>query len=182
MKEYLRELAEKKAKESSAGLAEIRQRLREPLSTLASYVGYVTELDACRQRKDQIAEQKKRLDEMKGVLSKHKGKDEGGYGSGFGQGALQTKIEALALEIAEVEDLLAGADDQAKNAREGNVEELEKRLMEEQEKVQGLIDKIVTSEALMKATTPPKEALEEAARVRKKFDASVERLHQYQAY
>lgn len=83
MKEYLRELAERKARESSAGLQDIRTRLKEAVGTLASYVGYVTELELCRQRKDQIVEQKKRLDEMKGVLSKYKSKDEGGYGSGF---------------------------------------------------------------------------------------------------
>jgi len=52
MKEYLRELAERRARESSAGLQEIRTRLKEGLGTLASYVGYVTELELCRQRKD----------------------------------------------------------------------------------------------------------------------------------
>ena len=89
MKDYLRELAERKAKESSAGLQDIRNRLKETVGTLASYVGFVTELELCSQRKDQIVEQKKRLDEMKGVLSKYKSKDEGGYGSGFAQQALQ---------------------------------------------------------------------------------------------
>jgi len=43
---------------------------------------------------------------MKGVLSKYKSKDEGGYGSGFAQGALQARIEGLAAEIAEIETLL----------------------------------------------------------------------------
>jgi dynein heavy chain len=52
MKEYLRELAERKARECSAGLQEIRTRLKDPASTLAAYVGYVTELELCRQRKD----------------------------------------------------------------------------------------------------------------------------------
>ena len=38
LKVYLRELAEKKAKESTAALAEIRQRLKEPLNNLSTYV------------------------------------------------------------------------------------------------------------------------------------------------
>jgi DNA repair exonuclease SbcCD ATPase subunit len=94
LKEYLRELAEKKAKESTAGLAEIRARLKEPLGSLSSYVTYVTELELCRQRCEEIGQQKKKLDEMKGVLSKYKSKDgEAGFGGGFGHGALQARIE-----------------------------------------------------------------------------------------
>lgn len=69
-----------------------------------------------------------------------------------------------------------------KEAREANVEELEKRVQEEQEKVAALIEKISASETLMRASTPAKEALEEAARYKKRFDNSVERLAQYQAY
>ena len=182
MKDYLRELAERKAKESSAGLQDIRNRLKETVGTLASYVGFVTELELCSQRKDQIVEQKKRLDEMKGVLSKYKSKDEGGYGSGFAQQALQSKIEALAAEIVEVEGLLQQAAETVKEAREANIEELDKRVIEEQEKVANLIEKLSSSEQLMKAHTPAKEALDEAAKLKKRFDNSVERLSQYQAY
>jgi len=183
MKEYLRELAERKARESSTGLIEIRNRLKEPADTLAAYVGYCTELELCRQKKEHIAEQKKRLDEMKGVLSKYKGKDEGGYGGfGGGSGALQGKIEQLATDISDVEALLQQAGETVKEALEGNVEELEKRVQEEQEKVSALIEKISKSETLMQASTPAKEALEEAARYKKRFDNSVERLAQYQAY
>jgi dynein heavy chain len=182
MKEHLRELAERQARESSAGLQEIRARLKEPLSTLQAYATYVTELDACRQRKDQIADQKKRLDEMKGVLSKYKSKDEGGYGSGFAQGALQARIEGLAAEIGDVEGLLQQAEEAVKEAKEANVEELDRRVLEEQDRVAAQIDKLMTSETLMRAGTPAKVALAEAADLKKGFDKSVVKLAQLQAF
>jgi hypothetical protein len=132
LKEYLRELAEKKAKESTAGLAEIRQRLKEPLTNLSTYVQYVTELELCRQRCEEIAGQKKKLDEMKGVLSKYKSKDgEAGFGAGFGHGALQARIEQLQADIEVVNGELQAAEGRAKEAREGNVEQLEEKVLAE---------------------------------------------------
>lgn len=180
MKTYLHELAENKVKESQQGLYQIRATLNKPLATLASYVAHVNELALCRQHKEQLVDQKKKLDEMKAVLSKYKSKDEG-YQS-VQQSSLQSKIESLATEIGEVEGLLVAAETTVQEARDANVEDLEKRVIEEQEKVQALIDKATTSEALIRSTTPAKEALEEAARIKKRFDSSVERLAQYKAY
>lgn len=77
MKTYLHELAENKVKESQQGLYQIRATLNKPLATLASYVAHVNELALCRQHKEQLVDQKKKLDEMKAVLSKYKSKDEG---------------------------------------------------------------------------------------------------------
>lgn len=77
MKNYLQELAELKVKESLGVISQIRNNLKEPLGTLKAYVQYCSELNACRKQKDQLVEQKKKLDEMKGVLSKHKSKEEG---------------------------------------------------------------------------------------------------------
>jgi len=62
------------------------------------------------------------------------------------------------------------------------LEELEKRVLEEQEKVQALIEKVTTSETLIRADTPAKEALDEAARIKKRFDESVKRLGSYKSY
>lgn len=62
------------------------------------------------------------------------------------------------------------------------MEELEKRVLEEQEKVQALIEKVTTSETLIRADTPAKEALEEATRIKKRFDESVKRLGSYKSY
>ena len=47
-------------------------------------------------------------------------------------------------------------------AKDGHVEELEKRVTEEQEKVVGFISELTTNEALVKADTTPKEALDKA--------------------
>ena len=62
------------------------------------------------------------------------------------------------------------------------MEELEKRVLEEQEKVQALIEKVTTSETLIRADTLAKEALDEAARIKKRFDESVKRLGSYESY
>jgi len=117
---------------------------------------------------------------MKGVLSKHKSKEEG-YPS-VQQSTLQSKIEGLAAEIAEVEVLIQQAEATTLEAKEANVDELEKRLTEEQDKVSALIQKVTTSETLIRAGTPAKEALDEAAKIKKKFDGSVERLNQFKAF
>lgn len=69
-----------------------------------------------------------------------------------------------------------------REARDGHLEELDKRVVEEAEKVQALIEKVTTSETLIRADTPAKEALDEANRIRRKFDESVKRLAQYKAY
>jgi len=42
--------------------------------------------------------------------------------------------------------------------------------------VQSLIDKVTTSETLIRAETLPKDALDEAGRIKKKFDESLRRL------
>jgi hypothetical protein len=77
MKEYLLELAELKAKEIQTGLQEIKQTLKAAPGSLTSYVEYVSKVQMCKTRKDALAEEKKRkLEEMKGVLSKYRGKDE----------------------------------------------------------------------------------------------------------
>jgi chromosome segregation ATPase len=117
---------------------------------------------------------------MKGVLSKYKSKEEG-YQS-VQQSTLQSKIEGLAAEIAEVEVLIQQAEATTLEAKEAKVDELEKRLAEEQDKVSALIEKVTTSETLIRAGTPAKEALEEAAKIKKKFDASVEKLNQCKAF
>lgn len=78
MKEYLLDLAELKAKEIQTGLQEIKQILKSTPGSLTSYVEYVSKVQMCKARKENLADQKKRkLEEMKGVLSKYRSKDEG---------------------------------------------------------------------------------------------------------
>ena len=66
--------------------------------------------------------------------------------------------------------------------RENNVEDLQKKVLEEQEKIQALIEKITTSETLIRADTPAKEALDEANKIKKKFDDSVKKMAQFKGY
>lgn len=66
--------------------------------------------------------------------------------------------------------------------REAHVEDLEKRLFEEQEKVKLLIEDVTTNEKLMRADTSAKEALDTANKIKKKYDESVKKLNQFTAY
>jgi hypothetical protein len=181
MKEYLLELAELKAKEIQTGLQEIKQTLKAAPGSLASYVEYVSKVQMCKARKDSLADQKKRkLEEMKGVLSKYRSKDEG-YPN-VPQTSLQSKIEGLGTELAEVAKLVEKAEVDVTEQREQNVEALEEKVVEEQERVRALIEKVGESETLIRADTPAKEALDEAAKIKRKFDESVKRLSQYKGY
>lgn len=63
--------------------------------------------------------------------------------------------------------------------KEENVEELAKKIIEEQEKVQGLIEEVLTSETLIRADTTTKDALEKASKIKKNFDDRVKKLAQY---
>ena len=119
MKTHLIELANNKAREIDRGLQDIRATLSKQPGTLQSYVDYVSKLEQCREQKDILAEQKKKLEDMKGVLSKYRSKDEG-Y-SNMPHSSLQNKIENLTSEITGVEELLAKSEESAKGGREDNV-------------------------------------------------------------
>ena len=43
----------------------------------------------------------------------------------------------------------------------------------------GFISELTTNEALVKADTPPKEALDRASKIKKKFDESIRKIAQY---
>jgi hypothetical protein len=55
-------------------------------------------------------------------------------------------------------------------------------LVQEVEKVQGLIENVTTNEALIRHETLPKEALAEAEKIKKKFDESIKKVKQYKEY
>jgi len=55
-------------------------------------------------------------------------------------------------------------------------------VVEEQEKVQALIEKVQTSEILIRSDTPAKDALDEASKIKKRFDESVKKLGQFKQY
>jgi hypothetical protein len=73
-------------------------------------------------------------------------------------------------------------------SKESNVADLEKRITEEQEKVQSRIEEITTKVVLntagdsKDAAATSAGALEEAGRIKKKFDESVKRLQTFKSY
>ena len=108
------------------------------------------------------------------MLSKYRSKDEG-YPN-VSQTSLQSKIESLGAELQEVTRLVEKAEVDVTEQREQNVEALEEKVVEEQERVRALIEKVGESETLIRADTPAQEALDEATKIKKKFDESVKRL------
>lgn len=147
---------------------------------MAAYVEYVDNLELCRVKKDEQIDEKKKLEEMKAVLSRYRSKEEG-YQS-VQQSSLQSKIERLATAIAAADARIREAEAATAEAAGTNVEELETRVAEEQERVHSLIEKVTSSETLIREATAPKEALEEAGKIKKKFDESVKRLDTYNHY
>jgi hypothetical protein len=63
------------------------------MGNLSAYVTFVNDLDLCKNQKDQLIDQKKKLEEIKAVASKHKSKEEGMQS--FQMSTLQNKIENL---------------------------------------------------------------------------------------
>ena len=85
-------------------------------------------------------------------------------------------------DLMQTEKELTDARDEVAKERDGHVEDLEKRMFEEQEKVKQLIEDVATNDKLMRAETLPKEALDTATKIKKKFDESQRKLTQYQEY
>ena len=77
MKEYLFDLANDKVKDCQRGVTEIKNILAKSMGNLQAYVAYVNDLELCKNQRDQLVDQKKKLEEMKTVVSKYKSKEEG---------------------------------------------------------------------------------------------------------
>ena len=133
----------------------------------------------CKNQKDNLIEEKKRLEEMNVVLRRYKSKDEQNFNTQH-QLLLQ-KLELIVTNITEVENLIAQAEGSIAESKENNVEELDKKINEEKEKIMGHIDKL-TSENLMSKATPFNTAIEELNKIKKKFDDSGKRLNTYKSY
>jgi len=81
----------------------------------------------CSLQLEGLREEKKKLEDMKSLISKHRSKDEG-YPN-VAQSTLQSKIEALHTEITEVQGSIDKANAETEGQKEANVEELEKKLI-----------------------------------------------------
>lgn len=81
----------------------------------------------------------------------------------------------------DLDTLISNSEGQIADSKENNVEELDKKINEEKEKIVAQIEKL-TSESLMSKATIAKEALDELSKIKKKADDSVKRLDQYKKY
>lgn len=127
MREYLMDLAKDKATDITHQINDIKKIINQPPATLSSYVEYVNKLDMCSLQLEGLREEKKKLEDMKSLISKHRSKDEG-YPN-VAQSTLQSKIEALHTEITEVQGSIDKANAETEGQKEANVEELEKKLI-----------------------------------------------------
>ena len=146
-------------------------------TTLPSYIDYVQNIDKCNEMKENLCERKKGLEDIKSILTKFRPKEEG-----YQSLPLQARIDALTADIEKTEEDMNKSHEDVLKERDAHIEDLEKRLLEEQDKVKQLVEDVLTSEKLMRAETPPKEALDAANKIKKKFDESQRKLNQYQEF
>ncbi len=70
IRQYLYDLTSQKAKEILNGLNQIKNTLIRPPHSLQTFVDYVNQLKMCKNQKDNLVEDKKRLEEMNMTLKK----------------------------------------------------------------------------------------------------------------
>mmetsp|Transcript_9244 Transcript_9244/g.8680 ORF Transcript_9244/g.8680 Transcript_9244/m.8680 type:complete len:356 (-) Transcript_9244:2253-3320(-) len=179
IKQYLLDLAKKKERDIQSGFQNIRNLLAKQLHSLGTYVEYVSNLKTAKKSRDNLSEQKKKLEEMITALRRFKHKDNSQFS--FQQQMLQTALDKITSDIGEIDKLIEQSEAQVVENKETNVEELDKRINEEREKIVNLTDKLL-SETLMSSLTPWKEALEELTKIKKKTDESQKKLAQYKGY
>lgn len=146
-------------------------------TTLPSYIEFVSRLAECNKILDNLIDRKNGLDEIKKVLTNFRPKDEG-----YQSLPIQNRIDQLTIDIELTQSVLLKAQEETLKERQDHVDDLEKRLFEEQEKVKLLIEDVSTNEKLMRADTASKDALDTANKIRKKYDESVKKLNQYTNY
>ena len=180
MRSYLYELSDAKHKMITREIGNIRTVLSKPPATLQSYVEYVNRLEVVNGQLEDMRQEKKILEDMKAALSKYKGKDQ--QYPNVQQSQLQNKIEQIHNDITDTQIKIDQQEQEVVSRKEENVVELAQKIEEEQGKVQGLIEEVLTSEALIRADTPTKEALEKASKIKKNYDDRVKKLAQYKQY
>jgi hypothetical protein len=73
---YLYDLTNSKAREILSGLNQIRTTLQKPAHSLQTFVDYVNSLKMCKNQKDNLVDEKKRLEEMNMTLKKFRSKED----------------------------------------------------------------------------------------------------------
>ena len=142
------------------------------------YVEYFQNLKNCEQLHKHFTEERKRVDDMKVVLMKHKSKDKDDTSSTFNTQyqVLVSRIDDITQLLQEVENMTQKCRGDCTEQKERNVEELDKIINVEKERIVSIIDRL-NGEVLLTKTTTFKEALDDLGKIKKKCDESVKRLN-----
>jgi hypothetical protein len=100
----LQELTTQKGKDIFNALDKIKTILGKPAHTLQNFVDYVNNLKLCKNQKDNLADDKKRLEEMNTTLKKYRTREDLAFSNQLS--LLQGKIDEISNLIIEIEDLL----------------------------------------------------------------------------
>lgn len=182
LRKYLFSLAEQTARDINNTLSNIKSTLGKNPTNLKDYVEYVRQLQESQVKSEAMEVQKKKLEDMKQVLGRFREKSDTGISAGQSQiQLLQGKIEAITADLLSVKTVLAQAIGKRQEGAESNTEQLTQQIQQETDKLDDLLEKI-ESETLMSKHTAFRDAIDELARHKKKYDASMEKITMYQEY
>ena len=173
IKGYLYDLTNQKAKEITNALGTIKNTLGRPAQTLQTFVDYVNSLKMCKNQKDNLVDEKKRLEEMNMTLKKFRSKEDQNFTSLLS--VLQSKIDEIQTGISDIEALLQASEGTVTESKDAYAAEVENKIAEEREKVNQHIEKL-SGDQLMSSSTDPIDAQKLLNKIKNEFDQSVARL------
>jgi hypothetical protein len=179
IRSYLYEQTNQKARDIQNSLQQIKNTLAKPSHTLATFVEYVNSLKMCKNQKDNLIEDKKKLEEMSVTLRKFRSKEDQAFSNQLS--VMQTRIEEIQGAISEIESLLSNSEGLVTDGKDNYVSEVEARIEEEKKKIVGIIAKC-SEEQLMSSETDPTDAIKALNRIKKEFDDTLKKITQYRQY
>ena len=133
----------------------------------------------CKNQKDNLIEDKKKLEEMSVTLRKFRSKEDQAFSNQLS--VMQTRIEEIQGAIIEIESLLTNSEGLVTEGKDSYVSEVESRIDEEKKKIVAIIGKC-SEEQLMSAETDPTDAIKALNRIKKEFDDTLKKITQYRQY
>jgi hypothetical protein len=146
---------------------------------LQTFVEYVNSLKLCKNQKDNLIEDKKRLEEMNMTLKKFRSKEDQTFNTQLQ--VLQIKIEDIQTGIGEVEGVLQNSEGTVTETKDNYVVEVDQKIQEEKDRVGQHIERLA-GEQLMNPETDPADAQKIISRIKKDFDDTVAKLGKYKQY
>jgi hypothetical protein len=133
----------------------------------------------CKNQKDNLVEDKKKLEEMSVTLRKFRSKEDQAFSNQLS--VMQNRIEEIQGAISEIESLLTNSEGLVTEGKDGYVSEVEARIEEEKKKIAGIILRL-SEELLMSSETDPTDAIKALNRIKKEFDDTLKKITQYRQY